>query len=228
NEKFDTADFSYFKQALSEMHRASNNTKFISLEAFEDRVKDTLTSNEVNLAILNTDFHILHYNEDSPEEGGLLYDSITNKLTSIAGRPPFLRLYTTVIAPAKDYAVGTSVVYKIKDDLYFNNGAQNIKKLTADFGDGISRILIDNGVLTNQNITINYTERVKKVSHFEVVYFDDTTVTTKGILDFHYGVNNELHNSSCIDGADTLEGDFALRSDIPFAGFKTVDPTIKV
>ena len=49
-----TAEYSYFRQSLLEMHRASNATKFISLEKLEELLTDSYTDNIVEIGILNT------------------------------------------------------------------------------------------------------------------------------------------------------------------------------
>ena len=48
------AEYSYFRQSLLEMHRASNATKFISLEKLEELLTDSYTDNIVEIGILNT------------------------------------------------------------------------------------------------------------------------------------------------------------------------------
>jgi hypothetical protein len=86
---FNTANFPYFKQAFSEMRRASNHTKFISLEAFTNLAAANTTPNEVDLAILNTQFNILNYNVDNPNSGGMTYNTSTNKYVLIPNKAPF-------------------------------------------------------------------------------------------------------------------------------------------
>lgn len=81
---FNTANFPYFKQALSEMRRASNNTKFVSLDTFKTMVAANTSPNEVDVAILNTQFHVLNYNEDTPSAGGMTYNTTTNKFVAIS------------------------------------------------------------------------------------------------------------------------------------------------
>lgn len=230
---FNTANFPYFNQALSEMRRASNDTKFISLDAFKDLVANTTATNEVDIAILNTQFHILNYNEDNPSAGGLTYNTTTNKFVQISGKEPFYMLHNTIIAPAKEYVNGTSITYKISNDLYFKNGSKNIKTLIANFGDGINRTLINNQVLTNQNITVNYNSSGEKISAFTITYTDNTTLITYGKVYFHYTIvqNNVTNNAFVTPGScltnDPLKQDFQLQADIPFTGYNTGDPTIK-
>lgn len=229
---FNTANFPYFKQALSEMRRASNNTKFISLEAFKSLVATNTTANEVDVAILNTQFHILNYNEDNPATGGMTYNTSTNKFVAISGKVPFYMLHNTVIAPAKEHVSGTNVVYKIRNDLYFKNGTKTIKTLIANFGDGINRTLISNYFLTNQNISINYTTSGEKISTFTITYNDNSTSTTYGKIYFDYKSNsnvtfsNTSTPSSCT-AEDPLKQDFQLQADISFTGYNVGDPTIK-
>lgn len=230
---FNTANFPYFKQALSEMHRASNNTKFISLDAFKTLVAANTTPNQVDVAILNTQFHILNYNEDNPSAGGLTYNSSTNKFQTISGKVPFYMLHNTVIAPAKEHVSGTNVVYKLRNDLYFKNGSKTIKTVVANFGDGINRTIINNSILTNQNISINYSSSGDKISTFTITYNDNTTLVTHGKIYFHYtpqttGVTNSTDSTpgSCT-AQDPLKQDFQLQADIPFTGYSAGDPTIK-
>jgi hypothetical protein len=181
---FNTANFNYYKQALDEMNRASNGSKFITLESFKNLVASTTATNEVDLSLLNTQYHVLNYNEENTSLGGMTYNTTTNKFVQISGKVPFYLLNTTIISPAKDYVAGTSVVYKIRNDLYFKNGSKIIKTLVANFGDGVNRTLINSQVMTNQNITINYSSSGEKISTFTVTYTDNTTLTTYGKIYF--------------------------------------------
>lgn len=230
---FNTANFPYFKQVLSEMRRASNDTKFISLDAFKTMVAINTAPNEVDIAVLNTQFHILNYIEDNPATGGLTYKTSTNKFVAINGKIPFHMLHNTVIAPAKEFVSGTSVIYKLRNDLFFTNGSKTIKTLLADFGDGINRTVISNSNFSNQNIIINYTSSGEKISKFEITYNDNTTLTTFGKIYFDYntssgsGKNSDnLTLGSCAT-FDPLKQDFSLQADIPFTGYNLGDPTIK-
>ena len=160
--KFNTANYPYFKQALLEMNKASNGTKFITVDALKNLVAPTIVPNEVDMAILNTQFQVLNYNEDKPSAGGLTYNATTNKFAPIVGKVPFYTMNTTVIAPTKETVSGTAITYKIRPDLFFQNGTKTIKTLTANFGDGIVRTLITNYVLTPQHCGKLYFNRHKK------------------------------------------------------------------
>lgn len=230
---FNTANFPYFKQALSEMRRASNNTNFISLDAFKNLVAVNTTPNEVDVAILNTQFHVLNYNEDNPSAGGLNYNTSTKKFVAISKKVPFYMLHNTVIAPTKEHVKGINVVYKLRNDLYFKNGTKTIKTLIANFGDGVNRTLISNSILTNQNITVNYTSSGEKTSTFTITYNDNSTLTTYGKIYFQYSplTSSVATSTSSTPGScsasDPLKQDFVLEADIPFTGYNVGDPTIK-
>jgi hypothetical protein len=157
---FNTANFNYFQQAFDEMNRASNGTKFNSLDNFRNLIATTTAENQVDLSILNTQYHVLNYNEETPSLGGMTVNTTTNKFVQISGKVPFYMLHTSIVAPTKDYVSGTAVTYKIRNDLYFKNGTKIIKTLVANFGDGINRTLITNQVLTNQNILVNYASKL--------------------------------------------------------------------
>lgn len=227
---FNVADFKYFKQALSEMYRASNSTKFTTLTNFKNLINGTTLANEVDIALLSTQFHVLNYNKDDTSLGGLTYDESTQKYNQIPNKVPFYMLDNTVISTTKDYASGTSITYKLRNDLYFKNGTKTIQTLVADFGDGVNRALISNGILTNQNIVINYNSSGEKRIKFTVTYNDNSTLETYCKIYFKY-INStaSLINStstSC-DASDPLRQDYSLQADIPFTGFVSGDPTIK-
>lgn len=224
---FNTANFNYFQQALDEMNRASNGTKFTTLDNFKNLIATTTAENQVDLSILNTQYHILNYNEDNPSQGGLTFNTSTNKFVQISGKVPFYMLNTSIIAPTKDYVSGTSVIYKIRNDLYFKNGTKNIKTLVANFGDGINRTLISSQLLTNQNITVNYTSSGEKISTFTITYSDNTTLTTYGKIFFQFVDSTSRDATAGCFATDPYKQDFQLQADIPFAGYVAGDPTIK-
>lgn len=216
---FNTANYPYFKQTLLEMNKASNGTKFITVEALKNRVEPTVAPNEVDLAVLNTQFQVLNYNEDNPSTGGLTYNTNTNKFVQIVGKVPFYTLNTTVIAPMKETVSGTTITYKIRSDLFFQNGTKNIKTLTANFGDGVVRNLITNFVLTPQNITVNYTTTGIKTSSFVVTYADNSTITTYGKLFFMLNNNPNAKMASSCMGTDLFKEDKVIIADEPFPGY---------
>lgn len=225
---FNTANYSYFKQVLSELYGASNGTKFIPVTSLKNVIQGTVNTNEVDLAIINSNFNILNYNEDNPSAGGLTYNTSTNKFVQIIGKNPFFELQTTVIAPAKDYASGNNLIYKVSGDLYFTNGSKTIKTMIADFGDGVNRTLISNSQLISQNITINYTSSGVKTSKFVLTYNDNTSITTYGKIYFQFqSSSSPLLSSVGCNNTDPLKQDFQLQADIPFTGYNASDPTIK-
>lgn len=224
---FNTANFNYFQQALDEMNRASNGTKFTTLNNFRNLIATTTVENQVDLSILNTQYHILNYNEDAPSQGGLTFNTSTNKFVQISGKVPFFMLNTTIVSPTKDYVSGTSVTYKIRNDLYFKNGTKNIKTLVANFGDGVNRTLINSQVLTNQNITVNYATSGEKISTFTITYTDNTTLTTYGKIFFQLVQSTTRDALASCFANDPYKQDFQLQADIPFTGYVAGDPTIK-
>lgn len=223
---FNTANFSYFKQSLMEMNRASNGLKFNTLQNFKNMIATTILDSEVDVAILNTQFNILNYNEDNPSLGGLTYNPTTFKFAQISGAVPFYMLHNTVVSPAKDNVSGSAVTYKIRNDLFFQNGTKTIKTLTANFGDGVNRTLISNGIFTNQNCIVNYTSSGEKISTYTITYSDNTTLTTYGKIYFNYVSNDPTYRTQAISCSPNTQ-DFDLQADISFTGYEVGDPTIK-
>ncbi len=63
-------DYVYFRQALSELYRASNQTRLISLSTLEQQIAGTSANNTTDVAILNSALQCINYNTDSPYRGG--------------------------------------------------------------------------------------------------------------------------------------------------------------
>lgn len=230
---FNTATFDYFKQSLLEMNNASNGTKFITVDNLKNLISST-NSTSLDIGILNTQFNILNYDEDNPQNGGLTYNTSTNKFVQIANKVPFYMMDVTVISPLKNAIAGSSLTVKLNNNLFFTNGTKVITTLVADFGDGINRTIINNGVLINQNIIINFTNSGKKTCVFTVNYNNNTSTTTKATYSFKYvaPISQSISQSSgtstnpCF-ADDPLKEDFFIVADEPFTGYKSTDPTIK-
>lgn len=196
---FNTADADFFEQSLTDLYYGSKQTLFTDFNGLRNRVlSNKYKDNIIDIGIINTPFHILNYNEGNPSIGGLLFDANTQLFSQISGKAPFFGLHTTVIAPLKKYANGTSIVFNFRNDLTFFNGTKTIKNLTVDLGDGINRSIISNGIFSPQSITVNYTTSGEKKLMFSIIYSDNTTLTTNGTFNFQYANNSTAKLSSSI------------------------------
>lgn len=180
---FDIANYKYFRQALLEMHNASNKNLFVSLDQLDNQLEQE-NNNFVPIGILNTDFQLLNYNMDNEPAGGLLYNEVTQRFSQIRGKVPFYTLHTTVMAPLKKAVEGNDVTYKLNINYLFQNQQQKIKTLSADFGDGVNRTLITNQQLISQNITVPYATSGVKTATYQVIYEDNTILTTHSTIYF--------------------------------------------
>lgn len=161
-----TAEYSYFRQSLLEMHRASNATKFISLEQLEELLHDSYADNIVEIGILNTEFNVLNYNEDEPLRGGMTLDTIAKKFTAIPDTEPFYTMHTLVIAPLMNAVGGADVRFNFSNQFLFTNGDKKITTLDVDFGEGTVENIIDNEIFYDKNITIQYGTSGTKIIKF--------------------------------------------------------------
>lgn len=93
----------HFNQALSELYRASDQTRFISQSELKNRTATTTSNNFVDIGIINTTFHKLNFNEENPSLGGVTFNQITKKFVAITGRPSFISKKISIIAPLKEF-----------------------------------------------------------------------------------------------------------------------------
>lgn len=169
----------HFKQALSEMYRASGNTKFESAETLFNRVDITTTT--VPVGILNTTFSYLNYTPENPSLNGLTL--VDNVYKPIAGKASYTEKHITLITPLKMLITTTTgnVTFTFNMKQWYNYGAKNIKTLTAKFDNGneVPYTVIQNGQLIQNNFTVNYAKlQETKALTFIVTYTDNSTLTT--------------------------------------------------
>ena len=147
----------HFNQALSELYRASEQTRFIPLSELKNRTASTTSPNSVDIGIINTTFHKLNFNEEIPSNGGVTFNQSTGKFVVVAGRPSFISKKISVIAPLKEFVTGSSFVFNFKNNLIFNNATTTIKTLVVDFTDGSApSTIISNNTIVIPSKTVNY------------------------------------------------------------------------
>ncbi|MFN3968660.1 T9SS type A sorting domain-containing protein [Flavobacterium sp.] len=225
-----TADYSYFRQSMLEMYRASNGQKFISLDSLTVNLKNgLLTNNVVDVGILNTQFNIINYHEDNPANGGLLLDSIARKFVQIPNQVPFYMMHNTVVSPLKDAVSGSEIVYRFNKSFFYTNGSKEIKNLTVDFGEGTIKNIVTNGVFIDQEITTAYATNGTKTIKCTILYSDGTTMVTRGEIYFR---NTNLSPSETLScgaiGPTDYRQDFNNQlAAIDRQGYNASDPRIR-
>lgn len=225
-----TADYSYFRQSMLEMYRASNAKKFISLDSLTVSLKNgLLTNNVVDVGILNTQFNIINYHEDNPANGGLLLDSIAKKFVQIPDQVPFYMMHNTVISPLKEAVSGKEIVYRFDKSFFYTNGSKEIKTLKVDFGEGTSKNIVTNGLFIDQEITIAYTTNGTKTIKCTIEYSDGTTMVTRGEIYFRNANLSPSETLSCgaIGSTDYRQDFNNQQAAIDRQGYNATDPRIK-
>ncbi|WCO01114.1 T9SS type A sorting domain-containing protein [Psychroserpens ponticola] len=222
-----TADYKYLRQALNELHNASNQTRLISLQELENRIASTTQENHLDVAILNSTFQILNYNFENPNSGGLLLNETTQKFNQITNTPPFYSMQTSIVAPTKSIVKGHNAEFIFNENLFLENGENDIKTLTIDFG-SITKTIISNGDFLAQNVIIPYNSSGTKELNCQITFNDNTTLITNGSFYFHYIPNTPSVNSLnglCTASNTRTKDDYVIAEET-FKGYKTNDPTI--
>lgn len=225
-----TADYSYFRQSLLEMYRASNGQKFISLDSLTVSLKNgLLTNNVVDVGILNTQFNIINYHEDNPENGGLLLDSIARKFVQIPNQVPFYMMHNTVISPLKEAVAGKEIVYRFVKSFFYTNGSKEIKTLKVDFGNGIIKDIVTNSEFIEQEITIAYTTSGTKTIKCTIEYSDGTSMVTQGEVYFRNTNLSASETVTCaaISPTDYKQDFYNQQATIDKQGYNATDPRIR-
>ncbi len=217
------SDAKHFIQALSELHRASSPTKFISADNLKTIIANTTTDNTVDVGVLCSTFHLLNYNENTPTDGGLTYSN--SVFYPIADKPSFLSKTILVAAPLKDFVLGGSAVFKFSNNLVFKNTASPLKTLTVNFDNGATPItIINNGALVSTTQTINYTTSGAKKLTFVATLYNNHIYTTYGAIYFDYKPSNGNIAPNNLPCYENLKDKGTHTSTIPFQGYEESFP----
>jgi hypothetical protein len=218
---------SHFKQALSELYRASDLSRFISLTELNNRTATTTSNNTVDVGILNTTFHKLNFNEENPSAGGVTFNQSTGKFSVISGRPSFIGKKITVIAPLKELITGNNFVFNFKNTLVLNNSTTAIKTLVVDFADGnAASTVISNSTIVLPTKTVNYTTSGAKTLKFTLTYSDNSTLITYGYAYVNYESNMQTFttNPNGLVCYELLKDKGTFISTIPYQGYTESSP----
>lgn len=217
NDTIRPAHFTYFKQALLELYRASNKEKFMQNKVLEPFYTPSRLQNQVDIGIINASFHQVNYDPEN-ENNGALRIGPDDKFERINSNPPFLPKHVFIAAPLKLNVKGEDVVYHFNKNLLLENTEKkNIKTLTANFDTGQTFTIINNGVILQEKVGITYAESGIKALNFTATFEDGSRLTTIGALNF------KLLKSSTPPTGIKNDSVFAT---LPFKGYNPNDPTL--
>lgn len=211
------SSYEHFNQALSELYRASDYTRFISVQELKNRTAGSTDNNVVDVGIINTSYQKLNYNEKYPNDGGLLFQS--GKFVPISGKPAYLTRTAVIISPLKEYIEGSSATFKFNTNLIFNNATSDLKNLVVDFGDGVNVTIISNGSILVPTKTMNYSTKGQKFIKFTATMINNTVVTTYGQIYFNYLPTNQTLAFEQLPCYENLKDKGLFTSTIPFQGY---------
>lgn len=228
NANNNASKFKHFRQALSELYRASDQTRFITLAELNNRTATTIAVNSVDVGIINTTFEKLYYNEQNPSTTGLLFQN--NRFVPITGKPSFLYKKVIVASPLKDIITGSSFSFNFKNNLIFNNATTNIKTLIVDFFDGATpTTIINNSVIITPSKTVNYTTKGSKSLKFTFTFSDNSSIVTYGKIYVNFISNTQAMAapntpSNPLPCYEFLKDKGDFTSTLPYKGYDEIYP----
>ncbi|WP_187477486.1 esterase/lipase family protein [Amniculibacterium sp. G2-70] len=186
NTDFNTCNAQHFKQGLSELKIASNNQYFTNFNSFPNFTSEIETATTIPIGIISTPCAYLNYDEENNSNGNLkLVNGIFTPISSFVSN--FIEKELLLVSPL--YPAFTSetdsFLFKINPDQWYQYG-NPIKKLEANFDDGVFRSLIDNSVIIQNGINVNIpiaTNTIKKQEiNFRITYENNMVKTTNATI----------------------------------------------
>ena len=209
NDSINMANTPYFEQALHELFSASREEKFAYFKDIREFYSPDSLQNVVDLGIINASFQSLNYNASDEALGGL---NLTNNLFSASsnGNPIFNESHVFLAAPLKKNVVGDEVVFKLSENLIFQDTqGKEIIELSANFDTNNDYVLFSNGDMIQNSITIPYQGEGEKIITLTAHFADGSSKTTQGIF----------HLKTALPANNTLIDNGSIWGTIPWQGF---------
>ncbi|MCF6349749.1 MAG: hypothetical protein L3J23_01800 [Flavobacteriaceae bacterium] len=202
----------HFEQALNELYNASDKQKFVSYKSVRTNYTHRNNKNTVDVGILNASFHELNFNSNDETKGGLRLSTNTNKFEKLTNdKPAFKEKHVLVIAPLKEYLVGSDITFKFDNTFFIEETeTKKIQTLIANFDTETDYTIINDGIITTNNIQVHYNNEGYKTLIFTATFTDGTTKTTSSVL------HTKL---AFIRPPQSLIVDGTITADIPFQGY---------
>jgi hypothetical protein len=210
--RIDTSSYAHFKQAWSELNRASYSRNFSTLNQLKAQIKNkNYQESEIPIGIINTEFHQGNYGT-TQENANVNFNSTTGLFTNKSGRNPFIKRQTTIISPLVTKASGSSISFRTDNLFKLHKYGKHIKTLQLSTN-GSTFTLISNYTITTSSFTTSYSSSGTKDLRFTITYTDNTTKITHAKVDVEVP-SNYLERSG-VSEIEKIEAD----SDLAFQGY---------
>ena len=101
----DTSSYAHFKQVWYELNRASYVKNFSTIATFKEQLRGKqYTKNTIPIGIINTEFH--YGNSGESNNRNICFNEQNQTFYNIAGKNPFAKKQTTIIAPLTEEVWG--------------------------------------------------------------------------------------------------------------------------
>jgi len=165
----DTSNFAHFSQTIFELKLASRNSFKISNEVLDGIKFAYEKQNKCPIAILNLDFTTIKDNAFDENEPKMQIDSTNNikRLIELLNKNPYENKHTIVISPLVEKLVNDSQpINFVFNKLFFDISENSLKNLNITFDNNETINIINNGNLTNPEVSHQFSGDGKKLLKF--------------------------------------------------------------
>ncbi|MGY0426674.1 MAG: alpha/beta fold hydrolase, partial [Polaribacter sp.] len=225
--RIDTSSYVHFKQAWSELNRASYIQNFSTIGQLKNQIKNkNYQEYEVPIGIINTEFQQGNYGTTA-QNATVDFNSTTGLFANKSGKNPFIKKQTTIISPLVTKVRGFSISFKTDNLFKLHKHGKQIKKLQL-ITNGATFTLIANYNLLNGSFNTNYSTSGIKHLRFNITYSDNTTKTTYGKV--YVNIPNsylEGRNRGNMGSGISPIREIIADTDLAFKGYKAGDQLIR-
>ncbi|NIJ43699.1 hypothetical protein FHR24_000138 [Wenyingzhuangia heitensis] len=203
--RIDTSSYRHYKQAWSELYRASYHHDFVGLETLKTGLyHKNYDQHIVPIGFINTEFHRTDFGT-TEANAKVAFDENEEVFRNIAGLNPFVKKQTTIVSPLVHKVVGSSFSFKMEEACSLYQQGKRIKKLLLTTN-GANFTLIDNFIASTQYFNTTYSESGIECLKFTITFSDDTSKIT-------YAVLSVEKLSTAGERADTVAGSLDLETE---------------
>jgi hypothetical protein len=176
------SNVTHFEQALFELHKATLEQKFLSIEQLRGSYVSKNSKTIVDIGIINAEFNKINYIPEDEANGsiGILNDKF-EKLNN--AKEPFLKNQVFIVSPLKKGVLGPQVRFQFNEQLFFEEVEnKQLISIVGNFETNEDYTIYSNNTFNNDFINVEYSDSGYKVLTFTAEFSDGTTITTQSSI----------------------------------------------
>lgn len=175
----DTSGFNHFRQAWSELNRASYAPDFAGWQTLKEKLERNLDHHVVDVGIIHARFQTVERGSD----GQVKHLRMENgRFKNVSGKNPFTAKEVLLVAPLKERVWGSNITFRFTEDYWLKKSVNGLKKLEADLGNDKWQTIVNEGWLITNELSESYSHSGEQLLRFKATLSDGSELEIQSTL----------------------------------------------